>query len=173
MTGPVRRRIAGFGLAVSVGLVGSVALGALAVRSTGDNVALAPHAKLPPKPTTEVDAGPVAAMRMVDRLQLFQTGNAGTRIELDGSELTALLRHTIPGILPAGVSDPVVQIVEEASGETLYTLRIQGTKYRPQVFAQGSYTIKVGEPGTDRHKVLRGVKALDPSEEGVIDVDLD
>ena len=111
MTGPVSRRIAGFGLAVAVALAGSLGLGALALRSAGGPMASAPLPKSPSEPTIEVDAGPVAAMRMVDRLQLFQTGNAGTRIELDGAELTALLRHTIPGMLPTGVSDPVVQIV--------------------------------------------------------------
>ena len=105
------RRIVGFGLALGVGLGVSVGLGVLALSSAGGPKAVAPLATTPTKSAPEVDAGPVAATRMVDRLQLFQTGNAGTRIELDATELTALLRHTIPGILPPGVSDPVVRIV--------------------------------------------------------------
>jgi hypothetical protein len=47
---------------------------------------------------------------MVDRLQLFRTGNAGDRMTLDGPQLTALLRHGTPGLIPAGVSDPAVFI---------------------------------------------------------------
>ena len=42
--------------------------------------------------------------------------------------------------------DPVVQVVDEASGEVLYTLRIVGDRYRPRVFRTGgSYTVVVGE----------------------------
>ncbi len=58
-----------------------------------------------------VDAGPEAAVRMVDRIQLFRTGNGGKRLELDGAELTALLRHAVPGMVPEGVHDPSVHIV--------------------------------------------------------------
>jgi hypothetical protein len=112
MRGAVSRRIVGFGLAVGVGLGGSVGLGVLVLPPVGAPKAVAPLSSTHTEPALEVDAGPVVATRMVDRLQLFQTGNAGTRIELDGTELTALLRHTIPGILPPGVSDPVVQIVD-------------------------------------------------------------
>jgi hypothetical protein len=60
-----------------------------------------------------VDAGPAAAVRMVDRLQLFRTGNAGSRLELDAPQLTALLRHAVPGLIPQGVRDPSVSIVDE------------------------------------------------------------
>jgi hypothetical protein len=48
--------------------------------------------------------------------------------------------------------DPVVQVIDEASGEVVYTLRIKGTTFRPKVFRAGTYTVKIGE------KVMRGVK---------------
>lgn len=32
-------------------------------------------------------------------------------------------------------------------------------KFRPKVFAEGVYTVKVGEPGTDKMKVIKGVEA--------------
>lgn len=57
------------------------------------------------------DAGPEAAVRMVDRLQLFRTGNLGRRMTLGSEELTAVLRHAAPGLLPEGVRDPEVRLV--------------------------------------------------------------
>ena len=66
----------------------------------------------PPSADAGLDAGPTVAVVMVDRLQLFRTGNAGSRMELDGRQLTALVRHAVPGVIPAGVSSPSVQIVD-------------------------------------------------------------
>lgn len=65
-----------------------------------------------PADAPSADAGPTAAGLMVDRLQLFRTGNGGGRLELDGRELTAILRHAVPGVIPAGVTDPSVRIVD-------------------------------------------------------------
>ena len=64
----------------------------------------------------------------------------------------------------------VVQVVEEKSGEVVYTLRIKGKNFRPKVFAQGAYTVKVGEG--DATKVLKGVKALPKTEKKAVEVKL-
>ena len=53
--------------------------------------------------------------------------------------------------------DQVVQVVEEKSGEVVYTLRIKGTGFRPKVFAPGKYTVKVGEG--DARKAFKGLEA--------------
>jgi len=58
-----------------------------------------------------------------------------------GRQATAWL----PTIEVAGARDPVVQVVSQASGEVVYTLRIKGTSFRPKVFAAGLYTVHVGE----------------------------
>lgn len=53
----------------------------------------------------------------------------------------------VAGYLPElkfSVADPVVQVIENSSGEILYTERIQGKAYRPRVFSQGKFTVKVG-----------------------------
>lgn len=47
---------------------------------------------------------------LVDRVQLFRDGNLGPRFALDGPEMTALLRHAAPGIIPPGVSEPAVSV---------------------------------------------------------------
>ena len=53
--------------------------------------------------------------------------------------------------------DQVVQVVEEKSGEVVYTLRIKGKTFHPKVFAKGAYTVKVGE-GSNL-KTFKGVKS--------------
>lgn len=35
----------------------------------------------------------------------------------------------------------------------------------PMVFASGKYTVKVGEPGTERQRVLRGLQPNEKKEE--------
>ncbi|MFV0444673.1 MAG: hypothetical protein ACK5Q5_13970 [Planctomycetaceae bacterium] len=57
-------------------------------------------------------------------------------------------------IAPEGVH-PVVQVVEDATGEPLYTVRVHDTRFRPAVFTQGSHTMKVG-PGRATHVVYQG-----------------
>lgn len=53
--------------------------------------------------------------------------------------------------------DPVIQIINEENGEVVYTLRIKGRIFRPKVFKEGLYTIKITErQGT---RILRGVQS--------------
>jgi len=61
-----------------------------------------------PAPTAEAEV----AGRAIARLQLFRTGDAGRTLTLTGEELTAVLRGALPGILPHGVSDPMVRLVD-------------------------------------------------------------
>lgn len=50
----------------------------------------------------------------------------------------------LPEIVVTGCDNPVVQVINEADGDILYTRRIKGPSFRPQVYAEGSYTVKVG-----------------------------
>jgi hypothetical protein len=76
----------------------------------------------------------------------------------------------LPTIEVTGATDPVVKIIDEATGDWVYCLRIRGTKFRPKVFAKGTYTIEVGEGA--KKKVLKGVKASTLDERGTIKADL-
>jgi len=76
----------------------------------------------------------------------------------------------LPTLEIEGVSDPVVQVIDESDNEIVYTLRIKGTSFRPQVFKEGTYTVKVGE-GKSR-KTLRGVKSIPVGKAAVIKVSL-
>lgn len=77
----------------------------------------------------------------------------------------------LPTIEVSGMSDPVVQVIDETGGEVVYTLRISGTRFRPKVFRSGPHTIKVGEPGTRRMKTLRHVNPV-ADEDQTLKVDL-
>lgn len=63
----------------------------------------------------------------------------------------------LPTLEIEGAENPVVQVVNEATGETLYTLRIRGTRFQPKVFADGLYTVYVGPEQPRAGKTLTGL----------------
>lgn len=65
----------------------------------------------------------------------------------------------LPLVVEDGVNNPVIEVVDEASGETIYALRIAGHRFRPHVFAPGSYTVKITEPDTGYSRTLTGQTA--------------
>jgi phosphodiesterase/alkaline phosphatase D-like protein len=75
----------------------------------------------------------------------------------------------LPTLQVSGVKNPVVQIVDEATGEIVYTLRIAGQRWRPHVFAPGRYTVRISEPETRRERVVKGVVAT-RDQAGTLDV---
>ena len=99
-----------FGI-LSIGLLGvggaSVVRGVVSARSPGDAVGARPASVGEPEAG---DRAPVVAARTVDRLLLFRTGNGGDQLALDGEELTALLRHGLPGMVPEGVLKPTIRL---------------------------------------------------------------
>lgn len=76
----------------------------------------------------------------------------------------------LPKLIVRGQQDPLVQVINEASGDLLYAVRIKGHSFAPKVFAEGDYTIKVGEG--EMQKVFTGVHASAKSQGKAIKVDL-
>ena len=76
----------------------------------------------------------------------------------------------LPTLKITGQTDPVVQVIEESTGEIVYTLRVKGTSFRPKVFAKGKYTVKVGEG--DSVKTVTGIDAIGPDVTKTIEVAL-
>jgi hypothetical protein len=66
------------------------------------------------------------------------------------------------GLLPEiqfdGMTDPVVQVIDEESKEILYTIRVSGDRFRPPVYSTSSHTVKFGRDRPDG-PVLRGLTA--------------
>lgn len=55
----------------------------------------------------------------------------------------------LPELVFRGVKNPVVQVVEEKSGEILYTVRVAEDRFQPRVYAAGKYTVKAGRDQPD------------------------
>ena len=65
----------------------------------------------------------------------------------------------LPNLVVENMSNPVVQIINEATNEIVYIIRINGTEFKPYVFELGKYTIKIGEPDNNKQKILRNIVA--------------
>jgi hypothetical protein len=76
----------------------------------------------------------------------------------------------LPELKITGAENPILQVLAEPSGEILYTLRLNGDTYRPKVFAEGTYTIRLYDEAYD--KTLPGIAALSPTEKGTLEVGL-
>ena len=76
----------------------------------------------------------------------------------------------LPTLNITGQENPVVQIVDEYLGEVVYTLRIRGAKFRPKVFKEGTYTIRVGEG--DAQRELTGVKSVSEDDTSELEIAL-
>ena len=50
----------------------------------------------------------------------------------------------LPEIVTPHDVRPVVQVVDEATGDSIYTVRAHSNRFRPPVFAAGTYTVRVG-----------------------------
>ena len=51
----------------------------------------------------------------------------------------------LPELQITGLAEPVVQVVDETDGETVYALRLGTAPHRPKVFRDGTYTVNVGD----------------------------
>lgn len=78
----------------------------------------------------------------------------------------------LPTVMVTKSDNPVVQVIEDATGEVVYTLRIRGKEFQPMVFTDGPHTVKVGELGSDRVRTWKGVKPLSPGEQRTLSADL-
>ena len=87
----------------------------------------------------------------------FSDVGQGDRAQFPGWPVTVAMDandgRKVAGYLPelifTGASDPVVQVIEDKSGEVLYTVRTQGGRFQPRVYSTGKHTVKLGrnKPG--------------------------
>jgi hypothetical protein len=73
----------------------------------------------------------------------------------DGRKRAALL----PRLEIQGASDPLVEVIDERSGELVYCLRLSGNSWQPHVFAAGKYTVRVSVPELGQTKEMKGLEA--------------
>lgn len=94
-----------------VGLAAALAGIALAVRGTSDTRAPAPATADGGTPREWV-ADAALSQETMDRFRGFRAGASGEQLTLLGPQLSALLQHAAPGLVPVGVLTPMVTVHE-------------------------------------------------------------
>lgn len=77
----------------------------------------------------------------------------------------------LPKLEVEGAANPVLQVIDEQKNEVIYTLRIRGTGFQPWTFAEGKYTVKIGQPPQE-FKTLPGLGATKAKGKNVVKVSL-
>jgi hypothetical protein len=62
----------------------------------------------------------------------------------------------LPELIFKGSQNPVVQVIEEKTGEILYTVRARAGKFQPAVYAPGKYIVRIGK-NIPKDTVFEGV----------------
>jgi len=68
----------------------------------------------------------------------------------------------LPELVVSGVDRPVVQIIKNDTGEILYTVRAASSRFKPPVYAVGTYTVRIGKDKPDQ----KSYTELEPLKEG-------
>jgi hypothetical protein len=80
-------------------------------------------------------------------------------------------KYYLPNLNISGLTDPVVQVINENTGDIVYTVRIKGHTFTPRVLKSGSYSINVGELNTAKQKNLKNIVALSSKSKKEIQID--
>ena len=64
----------------------------------------------------------------------------------------------LPELVVDGAERPVVRVIADDSGEILYTFRARANRFQPPVYAEGTFTVKVGRDRPD-DVTLAGLEA--------------
>jgi hypothetical protein len=106
-----------------------------------------------------VDGSPVAVTNPTETVTgRWQHPGWPITIRMDDND-GRTVTHRLPEMVFSGITNPVVQVVQESSGEILYTQRIIGTAWTPEVYAAGTYTVKAGTDRPDL-QTFTGLAAL-------------
>ena len=76
----------------------------------------------------------------------------------------------LPTLHVSGMRNPVVQVIEESSGQTVYTIRSKDASFRPQVYKEGKYTVRIGAPETDQIKTLTGLRSTPSAPSRIVEI---
>jgi hypothetical protein len=107
----------------------------------------------------------------------FSDARQGSQVQFPGWPITIATDandgRKITGYLPMlvfeGNENLVAQVIEDKTGEILYTIRVQGDRFQPRVYSEGKHTVKVGRDKPDT-QTLAGLepKSKDAAGERVV-----
>ena len=88
----------------------------------------------------------------------FASVDDGDAAQFAGWPVTVKMRENdgrqVVGYLPEirfeNATSPVVQVIHDASGEVMYTIRVRGSKFRPPVYREGTHNVKIGRDQPDQ-----------------------
>ncbi len=97
----------------------------------------------------------------------FADVNQGDTAQFPGWPITVNMRDNdgrspvghLPELVVSGASQPVIQVKNEQGGEILYTVRAASQRFRPPVYVDGTYTVKIGRDRPDL-KTATGLKPV-------------
>ena len=103
----------------------------------------------------------------------FSEARQGDKAQFPGWPITVAMADNdgrkpaawLPELRFESAANPVVQIVEETTGDILYTVRVRGDRFQPRVYAPGRYTVRLGRNKPDA-KTLTGLEAKDQAAAG-------
>ncbi|MDN5217418.1 alkaline phosphatase D family protein [Fulvivirgaceae bacterium BMA12] len=78
----------------------------------------------------------------------------------------------LPVLKIDGVDRPVVQVINEATSEVVYTLRIKGNDFQPKVFTTDSYTVIIKDMEGEERKKLTGLQLVEAGKKEELTVSL-
>lgn len=67
----------------------------------------------------------------------------------------------LPKLQIRGTTDAVIEVIDETSGELVYSLRLNRSEWQPHVFHAGKYTVRVTVPESGVAKELKGLEATE------------
>ena len=87
----------------------------------------------------------------------FSDAKQGNKAQFPGWPITVAMESNdgrkvharLPPVKLPGIARPVVQVIAEATGEILYTVRSQTESFVPRVYAPGRYTVRAGQDRPD------------------------
>jgi alkaline phosphatase D len=74
----------------------------------------------------------------------------------------------LPTIKVNGISNPVIEVVDERTGELVYSVRIKGKIFKPKTFAEGRYTIRISDPDKPVMKERKNVQARSSNKNSIL-----
>lgn len=77
-----------------------------------------------------------------------------------------LAKAWLPKLTIRGAERPLLQVYN-AAGELIYNLRLASDTFRPHVFAEGTYRVRVTDPDSDRAKELTDLMAAADNSESI------
>jgi hypothetical protein len=103
----------------------------------------------------------------------FSAAKDGEKAQFPGWPITVSMEKNdgrkVAGYLPElvfeGVENPVVQVISEADGGILYTVRARGGSFRPRVYTDGKFTVKAGRDKPNGQTITGVIGSADASSE--------